>query len=142
MTAIGEFMTEDHDRIDVLLDASRDGGDRALDAFAAALSRHIVWEEESLFPALTAKAGAEAVPAADTMRLQHEDFRARIEEIRRAGDPALRRRLHETLAEALSEHNYAEEAYIYPWIDSSLDPAESARLRATLAAAPGGGRTS
>lgn len=141
MAAIGDFMTEDHDRIDALLDAGREGGGAALEAFASALARHIDWEEKSLFPALTAKAGAEAVPAADTMRLQHRDFTARIEEIRRSADSAERRRLFETLAEALSEHNFAEEAYIYPWMDSSLDPAETARLLAELGAGTGGGRT-
>lgn len=129
MDEIGDFLGGDHDRIDALLAGFRRDG-AGLEEFASALTRHIDWEEEILFPAFARKVGPESAPSIETMRLQHEEFRRQIEDIRRcpADDATLRRNLEEVLEEALSDHNMAEENYIYPWIDGALDAGERAAV--------------
>jgi regulator of cell morphogenesis and NO signaling len=139
MDEIGEFMSGDHDRIDALLEIFRGGG-AGLEEFAFALTRHMDWEEQILFPAFARKVGPESSPAIDTMRLQHEEFKRQIEDIRRCSDAdaALRGNLEDVLIESLADHNMAEEDYIYPWIDGALDPVEKAAILKTLLAGRGG----
>lgn len=134
MDEISEFMSGDHDRLNALLERFRASGGSALEEFASALGRHMDWEEQILFPALSRKAGVDSLPSIDTMRLQHEDFKRRIEELRLcpSGDAILRRNLLEVLVEALSDHNFAEEYYIYPWIDGALGAAEKADMLAAM----------
>jgi len=130
MEEICEFMSGDHDRLDALLARSGGAAGVELDEFASLLVRHMDWEERLLFPALSRKVGADSVASADTMRLQHEEFKRQIEALRRCPreDETLRRNLLGVLVEALSDHNFAEEYYIYPWIDGALDPAEKAGI--------------
>lgn len=130
MEEICEFMSGDHDRLDVLLERSGGAAGADLDEFVSLLVRHMDWEERLRFPALSRKAGSDALPSVDTMRLQHEEFKRQIEALRRCPreDEALRRNLLGVLVEALSDHNFAEEYYIYPWIDGALDPAEKAGI--------------
>lgn len=137
MDEISEFMSADHDRLNALLERFRVGGGAALEEFASSLGRHMDWEERILFPALSRKAGVDSLPSIDTMRLQHEDFKRRIEELRRcpSGDATLRRNLLDVLVEALSDHNFAEEYYIYPWIDGAAGAAEIADMLAAMKAA-------
>lgn len=134
MDEISEFMSGDHDRLDAVLERFRAAGGAHLDEFASLLTRHMDWEERLLFPALSRKVGSDSVPSVETMCLQHEEFKRQIEEIRRCprDDAALRRNLLEVLVEALSDHNFAEEYYIYPWIDGALDPAEKAAILAAM----------
>lgn len=134
MDEISEFMSGDHDRIDALLERFRGDGGATLDEFASALTKHMEWEEQLLFPAFARKVGAESGPSIDTMCTQHEGFRRQIEEIRRCppGDAVLRRNLLEVIVESLSDHNFAEEYYIYPWIDGALDPVGKAAVLTTM----------
>ena len=140
MDEISEFMSGDHDRIDALLERFRGGGGALLDEFASALTRHMEWEEQLLFPAFARKVGPESGPSIDTMRTQHEEFKRQIEEIRHCpiGDIVLRRNLVEVLVESLADHNFAEEYYIYPWIDGALDPVEKTAILTTLKMDQGG----
>lgn len=139
MDEIGDFMSDDHDRIDALLERFRGAVGAGLEEFALALTRHMDWEEQILFPAFARKVGPDSEPSIDTMRLQHEEFKRQIEDLRRcpAGDRALRRNLEEVLVESLADHNKAEEDYIYPWIDGALDPAEKEDILRTFQAARG-----
>ncbi|MDD5304398.1 MAG: hemerythrin domain-containing protein [Elusimicrobia bacterium] len=142
MDEISEFMSGDHDRLDALLERYRAAGGADLDEFASLLTRHMDWEERLLFPALSRKAGLDSVPSIDTMRLQHEEFKRQIEGIRRcpSGDAALRRNLLEVLVESIADHNFAEEYYIYPWIDGALDPAEKTDILTAVKTEQGGHR--
>jgi hemerythrin superfamily protein len=141
MDQIGDFMSRDHRLIDDLLDRSLKADGAALDGFTAALARHIDWEERVLFPAFARAVGPESSPSIETMMSQHRDFERALEELRLCppADAALRRNLGAALVEALSDHNYAEEDHIYPWIDGALPPVEKAAVLKTLNEAREGG---
>ncbi len=133
------FFAEDHRRIDLLLsrfqrEAEAERALALLDAFAAALLRHIGWEERALFPAFEEKLGQEAAACASSMRIQHDELKQRTIELRRAaelGGPE-RRNAEEVLVEALADHNHAEEDFIYPWMDAALTRDERRGLLARL----------
>ena len=133
------FFAEDHRRIDALLERFRAEAEPgrarpSLDAFEAVLLRHIAWEERDLFPAFEAKLGEEARVCAVSMRVQHEELKQRLAELRPALESggAARRNAEEVLVEALADHNHAEEGFIYPWMDSVLSQDERRELLASL----------
>lgn len=133
------FFTRDHRRIDVELGRfhQEPQAERALaplDAFEGMLLRHIGWEERVLFPAFEEKLGKEARACAVSMRIQHEELKQRIAELRRAlGHGGMERRnVEEVLLEALSDHNHAEEDFIYPWMDGAFTREERRALLAEL----------
>jgi iron-sulfur cluster repair protein YtfE (RIC family) len=123
---VGELLGADHGRLDfVLADAKRllAAGDvaRAAARFAAfrdGLERHIVVEEEVLFPAFESFAGV-AGPI-HVMRAEHTELRRLMAEVasrlERAGDGS-----HATPLAALTArifaHNGKEERILYPALD-------------------------
>lgn len=73
--AISGFLSDDHRRLDGLLERSltaSDGVDRTLyDQFRAGLLRHIGMEEKILLPALQRLGGGAVFPQAAKLRLDH-----------------------------------------------------------------------
>ncbi|MCC6877356.1 MAG: hemerythrin domain-containing protein, partial [Sandaracinaceae bacterium] len=123
-----QFQT-DHERLDAIVgevfeaiesDALREAKQRFSD-FACGLRRHIVAEEQVLFPAFEEATGMTRGPTT-VMRMEHE----RIEELLRAiesaldaGDASAAATL-ETLVGILSDHNQKEEHVLYPTTDRLL----------------------
>lgn len=132
---ITRFFADDHRRIDAALEAFRGQADTGrasleLAAFERMLLRHIDWEERVLFPAFEEKLGAEAEARATAMRVQHEELKRLIAELRAAlgREGFERRNVEGVLVESLSDHNHAEEDFIYPWMDGVFTPEERLRL--------------
>lgn len=133
------FFAEDHRRIDELLarlSRAQSGAEaKALvEALSAALMRHIAWEEETLFPAFEDKTGQEGAVVAEGMRIQHDELKQRLSELAASlpDGGAARRNMEAVVAEALADHNHAEEDFIYPWMDQELSTAEKRALLARL----------
>lgn len=135
----------DHDRLDSLLDnfLSLKSSDFAeakpfFKTFLQGLKRHIIWEEDILFPFFESKTGhAETGPTA-VMRHEHRQIEAALEvlhnKVRRA-DPACESEV-ETLKQILQNHNQKEEQVLYPALDSLLDEKEKAEVFRAMETVP------
>ena len=127
--AILNFFEADHSRLDDLFNRflyhKRD--DPALarkyyDEFSGGLRRHIVWEDEILFPIFEKKSSIPSVGPTATIRSEHREILKILQSI---GD-----RLHcndfkdnseeKLLAAILGAHNRREENIMYSAIDRSL----------------------
>jgi iron-sulfur cluster repair protein YtfE (RIC family) len=128
MTTISEFMLNGHAACDDLFTSARHAaGDwkqaaSGIAAFREALLEHIAMEEEVLFPAFEAETGmSEGGPSA-TMRDEHVQIRALLDEL---ADAAARRdERHylvsaDTLLALMQQHNMKEESMMYPMIDQA-----------------------
>jgi hemerythrin-like domain-containing protein len=131
--SITEYFAKDHDRLDDLFvrfqDLKRKNFAAAKDhfkRFLAGLQRHIVWEEDILFPIFERNAGMHGGGPTAVMRVEHRQIREYLDAIHdkvRAGSPESDE-AERDLLEVLSAHNRKEESILYPTIDSTLAPAE------------------
>lgn len=133
METIADFMGEDHDRLDGLFDEFRStrGTDYSkacklfLD-FEAGLLRHIVWEEEILFPLFEERTGMRDSGPTAVMRAEHQEIKELLAKIHDAvlkGDTETGE-LEKEIIVILSAHNVKEENILYPWIDETLTERE------------------
>jgi hemerythrin-like domain-containing protein len=129
MPSIGQFLSEDHRRCDGYFLAAEhavaaqdwDAAQQSFHDFHQATERHLAMEEQVLFLAYEALAGA-AGPS-QVMRREHEQMRALFSDLTRA----LERRvgaeflgLSETLLVLMQQHNMKEEQMLYPMCDRLL----------------------
>lgn len=130
-----DFMADDHDRLDEIFKKFRKlknedirKAKKFFHDFKIGLQRHIVWEEEILFPLFENKTGMNDNGPTAVMRMDHrqiKDFLEKIHDRISKGDvPA--DILEEGLLEVLTEHNNKEENILYPWIDNSVSEKERA----------------
>jgi regulator of cell morphogenesis and NO signaling len=120
------YFGKDHDRLDFLfkefqrlkyvdfLEAKKN-----FMAFKFGLQRHIIWEEEILFPLFEKKSGMSQAGPTFVMRIEHKEIGKILEDIHtkvKAADPASERE-EEQLISILSIHNIKEENVLYPAID-------------------------
>ena len=123
---IAQFFEADHDRLDGLFkkfqadkrthfpEAQKNFRD-----FKRGLERHIVWEEEILFPLFEAKTGITQGGPTAVMRLEHCEIRETLRQIHekvRNQDPETGAE-ESRLSAVLEEHNHKEEHILYPMID-------------------------
>lgn len=123
---ISEYFEKDHDRLDELFvnfqKCKRTDMPRARDFFVGfkfGLQRHIVWEEEILFPFFERKTGMSQGPT-HVMRIEHRMIGERLEAIHlkvKSGNPDSDQE-ERALLEILAAHNMKEESVLYPAIDS------------------------
>lgn len=143
MQAITKFMGQDHDWLDRLFSEfqAMKGSDftkakYAFSEFNRGLRRHIVWEEEILFPLFDDQTGMQDRGPTAVMRMEHRQIKGLIEQIhnRVAGGETNTDEFEQGLLDLLRAHNQKEEAILYPWIDQILSEQEAdgtlARLRA------------
>jgi iron-sulfur cluster repair protein YtfE (RIC family) len=126
---------EDHDRLDHLLETYRQlkrvDFPRAKEAFREfkfGLQRHILWEENVLFPLFEEKTGMRDHGPTLVMRAEHQEIGERLEVLHdkvRAHDVDSDRE-EEVLFETLFAHNHKEENVLYPAIDQLLSAEEKA----------------
>lgn len=141
MKIITVFMEQDHDRLDDLFRSfqsmKRSEFDTAKQAFAEfvrGLQRHIIWEEEMLFPVFEAHTGVRESGPTAVMRLEHRRIKAALDKIH----DQIARGVIETdefekvLVETLAAHNQKEETILYPWIDDLLSEQEAKDLLARM----------
>jgi len=134
MTTILEFMTVDHDRLDnifsELMALGAGDGKRAqalFGDFRSGLERHIVWEEDLLFPIFERSTGMRDAGPTAVMRMEHRQIREILEQIDqtlRAENPPAIARLANALLQVLGSHNQKEEHILYPAIDNVAEEQE------------------
>jgi len=130
---ISAFFEEDYDRLDVLFKSfqtlKRQDFAKAKSAwvdFKVGLQRHIVCEEDVLFPLWEEKTGMTEGGPTFVMRLEHREIGECLEAIHRkveARDPASDQQ-EQALLDSLERHNMTEEQVLYPAIDRSTSADE------------------
>ena len=138
MTTILEFMSVDHDRLDnkirmysteKLVDIER--AESIFLSFKSELERHIIWEENILFPVFERKTGIKDGGPTSVMRMEHIQIKNHLQEIKRKlhtkkiQDPC---KEEVALFKALELHNQKEENILYPEIDNLTSEQEKQQM--------------
>ncbi len=141
MKTILSFMADDHDRLDNLFNEFRNikNSDIAkakelFREFKSGLERHIVWEEDILFPMFENKTGLSNTGPTAVMRMEHRKIKDYLEKIHNhiAIGNATINDLEDELIGTLSVHNNKEENILYPWIDDSVTQSEKEEALAKM----------
>ena len=146
MTTILEFMSVDHDRLDHTFEEfkklKKDDINRARVLFLnfkAGLEKHIVWEEDILFPIFERGTGMHDTGPTAVMRMEHRQIKNFLEEI---GEKVLAGELEGVdaleigLLEVLGSHNQKEENILYPAIDNLTSEQEKQQAIAKMTEMP------
>lgn len=142
---ITAFYGEDHDRLDELFKtfqtSKRSDFAKAKEAFKefkVGLQRHIVWEEELLFPMWEEKTGMIEDGPTPVMRFEHEQIRQLLEAIhRKVEEQGLDTDQNEqALVNLLSSHNRKEERALYPAIDNVTNAEERTTVFSNMNSIP------
>lgn len=142
---ITDFMEQDHKRLDGLFKEFQSAKPRdfakakqRFSEFKRGLQRHIVWEEEFLFPRFESRVGISEGGPTTVMRLEHRRLKELLEGIHdrvAAGKTDTGENEH-ALLDVLLVHNTKEEAVLYPAIDRCLSEQEAAEMIETMKALP------
>ncbi len=134
MNKVFDFMAQDHDRLDGIFKNFREMKNDDLKQanslfhdFKIGLQRHIVWEEEILFPIFEKKTGMFETGPTAVMRMEHRQIKEFLEKIHDQilkGETRGIDELEKGLMEVLTVHNLKEENILYPWIDNTLNDPE------------------
>lgn len=135
------YYEKDHDRLDELFKNFRqykridfDKAKEFFKQFKLGLQRHIIWEEEILFPVFELKTGTTEAGPTQVMRMEHRMIGTYLEQIHdqvRLHNPDTDEE-EEKLLEVLSAHNQKEERILYPAIDNSLNGDELTSVFTTM----------
>lgn len=134
---ITTFYEKDHDRLDELFNtfqtAKRSDLTKAKEAFnefKAGLQRHMMWEEELLFPMWEEKTGMVEDGPTPMMRHEHSQIRQLLDSIdRKVESQNLSTDQDEqALFNLLSSHNRKEERALYPAIDNVISADDRAAV--------------
>ncbi len=130
---IREYFQQDHNRLDALFvkfqQCKRSDPGQAKEYFKEfkfGLQRHIVWEEDILFPCFERKAEMGRPGPTDVMRMEHREIKGFLESIHekvKTGDPESDAEEAQLLS-LLGQHNLKEENILYPGIDHLIDADE------------------
>jgi len=123
--SITQYFQQDHDRLDALFQQfqhlTNTDPTKAREwfrEFKSGLERHIVWEEEILFPLFEEKTGMREAGPTEMMRMEHEQIRRLLEAILQGLQQGTTTDSDEAaLLEILDAHNQKEEYILYPTID-------------------------
>ena len=123
---ISKFFEKDHDRLDELFKTFQQlkrsdfpKAKEAFKAFKSGLQRHIVWEEDLLFPLWEEKTGMSDSGPTPVMRNEHRQIGQLLEAIHgkvAAQNPDSDQE-EQALLDMLGSHNRKEERALYPAID-------------------------
>lgn len=126
-TTIASAYEADHDRLDGLFKTfqglKRTDFGKAREAFVdfqSGLKRHIIWEEEILFPLFEQKTGMKTAGPTEVMRREHQQILSILECLHqkvRAQEPDCDHD-ESVLLSVLSMHNMKEEKILYPAIEN------------------------
>jgi iron-sulfur cluster repair protein YtfE (RIC family) len=138
--SINEFLTDDHHRLDELLEAFQEWkpkdlakGNEFLAQFVSALHRHLQWEETILFPLYEQKTGQTALIR--TLLGEHQEIREWLEALsgkvgQQDTDSGYEEKM---LVEELGGHNAREEYALYPELDKLLADEEKKQVFEAMA---------
>ncbi len=142
---ISLYFETDHDRLDDLFknfqELKRTDYPKAKEFFKACktgLQRHIIWEEELLFPMFEDKSGIHEGGPTHVMRLEHRQIKAALEALHekvRRQDPESDAEEDQLLA-TLFMHNQKEERILYPMIDRAVSTEEREGIYREMEALP------
>lgn len=130
METISSYMSNDHDRLDELFkqfqglkrqDIAK--AKHVFHNFKMGLQRHIVWEEEILFPVFENATGMKDEGPTFIMRMEHieiKKFLDKIHEHIKNSSPETDE-FENCMLDVLKPHNDKEESILYPWIDNAVD---------------------
>ncbi len=130
---ITEFFEQDHDRLDALFQSfqtlKRHDFAKAREVFKEfkfGLQRHIVWEEDLLFPLWEEKSGMSEGGPTFVMRAEHRQIGEQLEAIhlKVADENPESDQEERVLLGLLDSHNMKEERVLYPSIDHLTTPEE------------------
>ncbi|NOS79162.1 MAG: hemerythrin domain-containing protein [Nitrospira sp.] len=130
---ISTMFDEDHERLDALFKSfqtlKRTDFPKAKSAFLefkAGLQRHVVWEEDILFPLWERKSGMTGGGPTIVMRSEHREIGDRLESLSRKiqAQNLETEREEEFLLDLLDRHNMSEEEVLYPEMDHIISPEE------------------
>ena len=142
---ITKFYEADHDRLDELFKTfqtlKRSDFAKAKDAFKAfkiGLQRHIVLEEELLFPMWEEKTGMVEDGPTPVMRFEHSQIRQYLDAIHQKveGRNPDTDREEQALLQVLGSHNRKEERALYPAIDNVTSAEERATIFSNMNTIP------
>lgn len=130
---VTEYFEKDHDRLDEEMRQFRQLKRKNFDEakphfreFLTGLQRHIVWEEEVLFPTFEEKTGINDGGPTAVMRSEHLQIKGFLdalhEKVRRKDPDSDAEEI--SLLSVLSAHNEKEERILYPAIDANLSDTE------------------
>lgn|SRR5574341_963599 len=138
MNKVFDFMAQDHDRLDDIFKNFRTVKNEDLKKakplfhdFKIGLQKHIVWEEEILFPIFEKKTGMYETGPTAVMRMEHrqiKDFLEKIHDKILKGEAKGIDELEGGLIEVLTAHNMKEESILYPWIDDEISETEREKV--------------
>lgn len=142
---ITSFYTDDHDQLDGYFkkfqELKRQDYPQAKEYFKKfkfGLQRHIVWEEEILFPLFEEKTGMKNGGPTEVMRQEHRQIKAHLEEVHKkvqCQDPESDQE-EQLLWDVLKQHNHKEENILYPAIDQSVSDEEHHNVFGKMEALP------
>ena len=145
MKSVSDHFEKDHDRLDghfaefqKLKRADFPAAKANFKQFMFGLKRHIVWEEEILFPLFERKTGMTDGGPTAVMRHEHGLILARLDALHakvRAGDPESDAEADALLA-VLKDHNVKEEQILYPGIDRLLASGELEDIEKAMSGVP------
>ncbi len=130
---ITDVFEEDHDRLDALFQSFQTlkrhdvvKAQEAFKEFKFGLQRHIVWEEELLFPLWEEKTGMSEGGPTFVMRAEHRQIGDQLEAIHQkiAEQNPESDQEEASLLKFLGAHNLKEERVLYPSIDQLITPEE------------------
>jgi regulator of cell morphogenesis and NO signaling len=133
--SINEYLTEDHNHLDNLLEGFQEWKPKDLakakdflSQFVSALHRHLQWEETILFPLFEQKTGQTGLT--NTLRGEHQEIREWLEALNRKIEQNDTDSDHEEkmLVEELGGHNAREEYALYPELDKLLTDEEKRQI--------------
>jgi len=142
---IRQFFEEDHDRLDGLFQSfqalKRSDAAKAKAAFKEfkfGLQRHIVWEEELLFPLWEEKTGLSDGGPTFVMRHEHRRIGEQLEAIHRkvAEENPDSDQEEQALTALLASHNLKEERVLYPSLDQVTTEEERKAVYRRMAGIP------
>ncbi len=145
MGVITDFMSQDHDRLDGLFSefqatkrSDLSHAKQCFREFNGGLQRHIVWEEEVLFPLFERQTGMQDHGPTAVMRAEHRRIHHALDQIheRIAKGDTPNDALEEELIALLAPHNQKEESILYPWIDQSLSEQQAEATRPKMVGMP------
>jgi regulator of cell morphogenesis and NO signaling len=146
-TTITTFYEADHDRLDELFKTfqglKRVDFAKAKDAFKefkVGLQRHIVWEEELLFPMWEEKTGMVEDGPTPVMRFEHSQIKQLLDAIHQKVESKNLEtdQDEQALLNLLSSHNRKEERALYPAIDNVTSAEERAIVFSSMNTIPEG----
>ena len=142
MQIISQYMQQNHrecDELFVQVEASASDGNwedvaRHFENFNSMVERHLIMEEQVLFPAFEAETGNTEGPTV-VMRMEHEQMRALLKVLKTCLESQDQQQflgLTETLMMLTQQHNMKEEQMMYPMADQALS--DSAAVLADMQA--------